>query len=96
MKEETKDKIKDAVQDVAEDAADKLRDKVESSTGLMRWVYIFLLLLALGASAFLATGCGAVPRVQLSPEQVQRAEVIYTALGGEVRYRVVPVEPVKK
>lgn len=95
MKEETKDKIKDAVQDVAEDAADKLRDKVESSTGLMRWVYIFLLL-ALGASAFLATGCGAVPRVQLSSEQVQRAEVIYTALGGEVRYRVVPVEPVKK
>ena len=28
--------------------------------------------------------------------KVLRAEVIYTALGGEVRYRVVSVEPVKK
>ena len=42
------------------------------------------------------TSCKHVPHVELTVEQVQAAEGVYTALGGEVRYRVIPVESVKK
>ena len=36
------------------------------------------------------------PHVTLTVEQVQTAETIFTALGGDVRYRIVPVETVQK
>lgn len=51
---------------------------------------------AIGGLATCQQSCRTVPHVELTVEQVQAAETIYTALGGEVRYRVVPVEPVKK
>lgn len=51
---------------------------------------------AIGALSTCQQSCKATPRVQLTVEQVQAAETIYTALGGEVRYRVVPVENIEK
>ena len=50
----------------------------------------------IGALSTCQQSCKATPRVQLTVEQVQAAETIYTALGGEVRYRVVPVENIEK
>lgn len=51
---------------------------------------------AIGALSTCQQSCKTTPRVQLTVEQVQAAETIYTALGGEVRYRVVPVENIEK
>ena len=51
---------------------------------------------AIGALSTCQQSCKTTPRVQLTVEQVQAAETIYTALGGEVRYRVVPVENIGK
>jgi hypothetical protein len=50
----------------------------------------------IGALSTCQQSCKNTPRVQLTVEQVQAAETIYTALGGEVRYRVIPVEDFKK
>ena len=94
MKEETKDKIKDVAADAATDATEWLKEEAKRSTGLMRWVYGILALLGMGVCVWLSS-CNGVPSVELTPEQVQAAETIYTALGGEVRYRVIPVESVK-
>lgn len=51
---------------------------------------------AIGALSTCQQSCKTTPRVQLTVEQVQAAETIYTALGGEVKYRVVPVENIEK
>ena len=51
---------------------------------------------SIGALSTCQQSCKTTPRVQLTVEQVQAAETIYTALGGEVRYRVVPVENIEK
>lgn len=91
MNEETKDKLKDVAADAAKDATEWLKEEAKSSTGVMRWVYGILALLGMGVCVWLSS-CNGV-----TPEQVQAAETIFTTLGGEVKYRVVPVvEPVKK
>lgn len=46
---------------------------------------------AIGALSTCQQSCKTTPRVELTVEQVQAAETIYTALGGEVKYRVIPV-----
>ena len=57
MNEETKNKIKDVAADAAEDAAEWLKEEAKASTGLMRWVWGVLALLAMGVCAWLTTGC---------------------------------------
>lgn len=51
---------------------------------------------AIGCMSTCQQSCKHVPQVELTIEQVQAVETIYEVLGGEVRYRVVPVEPLKK
>lgn len=46
---------------------------------------------AIGALSTCQQSCNSVPRVELTVEQIQTVEKIYTAAGGEVKYRVVPV-----
>lgn len=96
MKDETKDKAKDVAKELTENAAGWLKEEAKASTGIMRWVYGILFILVTGALVVFFSACSPVLDTRLSPDQVQAAETIYTALGGEVRYRVVPVEPVKK
>ena len=96
MKEETEDKAKDVAKELTENAAEWLKAEAKSSTGIMRWVYGILFILAMGALAVFFSACSGVPSVQLTVEQVQAAETIYTALGGEVKYRVVPVVECEK
>jgi hypothetical protein len=50
----------------------------------------------IGGMSTCTQSCKHVPRVELTVEQVQAAETIYTALGGEVKYRVIPVVDYKK
>ena len=99
MKEETKEKAKDVAKELTENAAEWLKEEANASTGVMRWVYGILFILTMGALAVFFTACSHVPsapHVTLTVEQVQAVETIYEVFGGEVRYRVVPVEPLKK
>lgn len=99
MKEETKDKAKDVAKELTQGAAEWLKEEAKSSTGIMRWVYGILFILAMGALAVFFSSCShvpAYPHITLTVEQVQAAETIYTALGGEVKYRIVPVVEYKK
>ena len=89
MDEDTKDKLKDVAADAARDATEWLKEEAKASTGLMRWVWGILALLGMGVCVWLSSCKG------VTPEQVQAVETVYTALGGEVKYRVVPVESVK-
>ncbi len=99
MKEETKDKAKDVAKELTENAAEWLKEEAKASTGVLRWVYGILFILAMGALAVFFSSCEHMPsspHVTLTVEQIQAAETIYTALGGEVKYRVVPVVEYKK
>lgn len=51
---------------------------------------------AIGALSTCQQSCKTTPRVQLTVEQIQAVETLYTAAGGEVKYRVVPVVEYKK
>lgn len=50
----------------------------------------------IGALSTCQQSCKHVPQVELTVEQIQATETIYTALGGEVKYRVIPVVEYKK
>ena len=96
MKEETKEKAKDVAKELTQGAAEWLKEEAKASTGIMRWVYGILFILAMGALAVFFSACSRVPHVELTVEQIQAVETVYTGLGGEVKYRVMPVEPYKK
>ena len=51
---------------------------------------------AIGALSTCQQSCKSVPHARLTTEQVQTLETVYTTLGGQVRYRIIPVEPIKK
>lgn len=51
---------------------------------------------AIGALSTCQQSCKSAHHAGLSAEQIQAAESIYTTLGGQVRYRIIPVEPIKK
>lgn len=57
MNKETKDKVKEVAREAAGEAAEWLKEEAKSSTGLMRWVWGVLALLAMGVCAWLTTGC---------------------------------------
>lgn len=95
MNEETKDKLKDVAADAARDATEWLKAEAKASTGLMRWLWGILALLGMGVCVWLSS-CKSIPRVELTVEQIQAAETIFTAVGGEVKYRIVPVVEHKK
>ena len=51
---------------------------------------------AVGCMSTCQQSCKHVPQVNLTVEQIQTIERIYTATGGDVKYRVVPVENIEK
>ena len=57
MDQDTKDKLKDFAHSAAEDAAEWLKEEAKASTGIMRWVWGILALLAMGICAWLCTSC---------------------------------------
>ena len=92
MKEETKDKAKDVAKELTQGAAEWLKTEAKSSTGIMRWVYGILFILAAGALAVFFSSCE-----NITPKQVQVAHDVYHAVTGEpCMYRVIPVEHIKK
>lgn len=86
MKEETKDKAKDVAKELTQGAAEWLKEEAKSSTGVMRWVYGILFILAMGALAVFFSSCSGV-----TPEQVQAAHALYHAVSGDRCVLVVPV-----
>lgn len=101
MNEEQKSKIKETVGDIADELSDKALAEARQQTNKLWKILLYCVGIMLAGIAALAgfTGCNNVPsapHVTLTVEQVQAVETIYEVLGGEVRYRVVPVEPVKK
>ena len=92
MKEETKDKLKDVAKEGAQDMAEWLKEEANSSTGLMRWVWGILFILATGICALLASSCEHLPPVHVTPEQVQQVHGAYHVLTGEDCILVLPVD----
>lgn len=52
-----------------------------------------LIILALVGTV--VTSCSELSDVNITAEQLQSAETIYTAAGGKVKYRVIPVSDYK-
>lgn len=50
----------------------------------------------LALAGMVVTSCSELSDVNITAEQLQSAETIYTAAGGEVKYRVIPVVDYKK
>lgn len=98
MNEEQKTKIKNTVGSIADELSDKALAEARKQTNRLWKVLLYCVGVVMAGIAALAgfTGCNSVPRVELTVEQVQAAETIYTALGGEVKYRVIPVVDYKK
>lgn len=89
MNEEQKKKAKDVAKELTENAAEWLKEEAKASTGIMRWIYGILFLLAAGALAVFFSACE-----NITPEQVQAAHALYHAASGEPCVFV--VESVKK
>ena len=98
MNEEQKEHIKKTVGSVADELSDKALAAAKEQTNRFWKVLLYAVAVAMAGIAALAgfTGCNSVPRVELTVEQIQAAETIFTAVGGEVKYRVVPVENIEK
>lgn len=98
MNEEKKVKIKEFVGKAADELSDKALAKAKEQTNKLWKILLYAVAVAMAGIAALAgfTGCKSVPRVELTVEQIQAAETIFTTLGGEVKYRVVPVVEHKK
>lgn len=98
MNETEKNKIKQTVGNVADELSDKALAAAKEQTNKLWKILLYCVGVVMAGIAALAgfTGCTSVPRVELTVEQVQAAETIYTALGGEVKYRVIPVVDYKK
>lgn len=79
----------------ATDVAESAKEKAKTATGWKKWLYIVLATLA-AAAAWFTTGCQNIPDVKLTIEQLQHIGEVYTAAGGKVKYRVIPVENIKK
>lgn len=98
MNEEQKTKIKEVVGNAADELSDKALAAAKQQTNKLWKLLLYAVGVMLAGIAALAgfTGCAEVPRVELTVEQLQAAETIFTAAGGEVKYRVVPVVDYKK
>lgn len=98
MNETEKNKIKETVGCLADELSDKALAEAKQQTTRFWKLVLYAVGVMLAGIAALAgfTGCNSVPRVELTVEQLQAAETIFTAAGGEVKYRVVPVVDYKK
>ena len=98
MNEEQKKQIKKTVGGIADELSDKALAEAKQQTNRLWKLMLYVVGIMLAGVAALAgfTGCKTTPRVQLTVEQVQAIETLYTAAGGEVKYRVVPVVDYKK
>ena len=91
MNEEQKQKAKDA--------HGKLQSWLEGRGVPSNWAKVGAALIigaTIGGMSTCTQSCKHVPRVELTVEQIQAVETLYTAAGGEVKYRVVPVVEYKK
>lgn len=98
MNEEQKKKIQELVGKAADELSDKALAEAKEQTNKLWKLILYVVGIMLAGIAALAgfTGCKTTPRVQLTVEQIQAVETLYTAAGGEVKYRVVPVVDYKK
>ena len=98
MNEEQNEQIKKTVGGIADELSDKALAAAKEQTNKLWKILLYAVGVVMAGIAALAgfTGCTSVPRVELTVEQIQAAETIFTALGGEVKYRVIPVEDYKK
>lgn len=98
MNEEQKKKIKEIVGNAADELSDKALAAARQQTNrVWKWLLYLVGVMLAGIAALAGfSGCNGVPQGDITVEQIQRAETIYTALGGEVKYRVIPVENIKK
>ncbi len=96
MNEEQKTKIKEVVGKAADELSDKALAAAKEKSNRFWKLLLYIVGIMLAGIAALAgfTGCNSTPRVTV--EQIQAVETLYTAAGGEVKYRVIPVVEYKK
>lgn len=97
MDKEQKEKIKDIVGSVADELSDKALAEAKEQTNRFWKLLLYIVGVMLAGIAALAgfSGCQNVPHVTLTVEQLQFVEDVYEIAGGDVKYRVVPVENIK-
>lgn len=98
MDKEQKNKIKDIVGSVADELSDRALAAAREKTNKFWKLLLYIVGIMLAGIAALAgfTGCQNVPHVTLTVEQLQFVEDVYEIAGGDVKYRIVPVDPIKK
>lgn len=98
MEQEQKKQIKQTIGNVADTLSERALAEARKQESRVWRIMLWLVGVLLAGIAALAgfTGCSHVPSVSLTVEQLQAVETVYTAAGGEIKYRIVPVEPLKK
>lgn len=98
MEPEQKEQYKNVYGRLADELSDKALAEAKEQTNRFWKLLLYIIGIMLAGIAALAgfTGCQNVPHVTLTVEQLQYAEEIYTAAGGDVKYRIVPVVDYKK
>ena len=98
MNDEQKNQLKDSIGKLADQMSDKALASAKQQTNKLWKIMLYAVGVVMAGIAALAgfTGCSSVPRVELTVEQIQAVETLYTAAGGEVKYRVVPLVNYKK
>lgn len=98
MEPEQKDQYKNVYGRLADELSDRALAAAREKTNKFWKLLLYLVGIMLAGIAALAgfTGCQSLPSVTLTVEQLQLAEEIYTAAGGDIKYRIVPVDPIKK
>lgn len=98
MDKEQKNKIKDIVGSVADELSDRALAAAREKTNKFWKLMLYIVGIMLAGIAALAgfTGCQNLPTVTLTVEQLQMAEAAYSLTGQQVKYRIVPVDPMKK
>lgn len=98
MNDDQKKQIKQTIGSVADSLSERALAEARKQESRLWRIMLWLVGVLLAGIAALAgfTGCSHVPEVTLTVEQLQAVETVYTAAGGEVKYRIVPVEPLKK
>lgn len=93
MNEEQKNQLKDSIGKLADQMSDKALASAKQQTNRLWKIMLYAVGIVMAGIAAMAgfTGCNSMPRVELTVEQVQAVETLYSAAGGEVKYRVVPV-----
>lgn len=96
MTNEEKNTVREQVNAAATQGAKQAAEAAKKATGWKKWALVALAVILAGLAVFTQTQCKYLPRVHVTPEQVQQAHEAYHVLTGKDCILVLPVEDYKK